>query len=491
MNLKITIMAILLPGIGFCQQAGRFTLSGELGNMKLPVAGVYLKSMEDNNKTYQAVVRNGRYFIQGTLDGPTEMNILPIYDKQVDRTKLDNEVLFIYLEPGNTKIKHTGSFRNMTLTGSPAEAAHEKLGALIKEKEAAYASGQEIKEVYGDYVKAHPESPIAVYALKRYAEKDHEDKEMSAVSPRDMPFSMESIYLAYSGRTDAARVLPLFHLLPAPLQQSTAGRNFARDIEWGRLDIAAKPYMTRLDSLVKLYAVAHKDSNAQRKDSNIRRMAELEGQMKETALPIREEIYAGYLKNNPRSPVAIGVLEWYSGPNFSDPARSAELFNALDSPVRQSPEGKKFGQRLELALRTAIGQPAPLFTQTDTAGNPVSLQSFRGKYVFLDFWASWCMPCRAENPNVVAAYDRYKDRNFTVLSVSLDKDKQKWLDAIYKDQLNWTQVSDLKYWKNEAAVLYQVIGIPNNFLIAPDGTIVAKDLHGNDLQEKLAELIRE
>jgi peroxiredoxin len=90
------------------------------------------------------------------------------------------------------------------------------------------------------------------------------------------------------------------------------------------------------------------------------------------------------------------------------------------------------------------------------------------------------MPCRAENPNVVAAYDRYKDRNFTVLSVSLDKDKQKWLDAIHKDQLNWTQVSDLKYWKNEAAVLYQVIGIPDNFLIAPDGTIVAK----------LAELIR-
>lgn len=136
----------------------------------------------------------------------------------------------------------------------------------------------------------------------------------------------------------------------------------------------------------------------------------------------------------------------------------------------------------------AIGQTAPLFTQNDTGGNPVSLEQFRGNYLLIDFWASWCSPCRQENPNVVLAYQKYHDKGFNILGVSLDKDETRWLDAIDADNLTWTQVSDLKGWQNEASNLYGVSSIPANFLLDPDGVIVAKDLRGEDLQEKLHEI---
>jgi peroxiredoxin len=128
---------------------------------------------------------------------------------------------------------------------------------------------------------------------------------------------------------------------------------------------------------------------------------------------------------------------------------------------------------------------APEFSQPDINGKPVSLASFKGKYVLLDFWASWCKPCRMENPNVVKAYNEFKDKNFTVFGVSLNQEKAAWEQAIKKDGLTWAHASDLQFWNNQAAALYEVQSIPANFLIDPDGNIIAQDLRGEDLTETL------
>src|SRR6185437_1584149 len=164
------------------------------------------------------------------------------------------------------------------------------------------------------------------------------------------------------------------------------------------------------------------------------------------------------------------------------------LYKLLSKDVKNSTLAKYVGEQLELAKINPIGSQIVDFSQADTSGKTVKISSFRGKYVLIDFWASWCRPCRMENPNVVAAYKKYQNKNFTILGVSLDQAKQAWLNAIKMDGLSWTQVSDLKGWGNEVAGLFHVTSIPQNLLIGPDGKIVAKNLRGEALEHKLSEL---
>jgi thiol-disulfide isomerase/thioredoxin len=165
------------------------------------------------------------------------------------------------------------------------------------------------------------------------------------------------------------------------------------------------------------------------------------------------------------------------------------LFDELDESAKQMEQGKKLIQRLEELKRSKIGEQMINFTQIDTAGKPVRFSSFKGKYVLIDFWASWCGPCRAENPNVLKAYNAYKDKGFTVVGISLDDNAVSWKKAIKDDKMPWIELADAKGPKNEVKTYYGIQGIPSNLLVDPSGKIVAKDLRGTALESKLKELM--
>jgi peroxiredoxin len=198
-----------------------------------------------------------------------------------------------------------------------------------------------------------------------------------------------------------------------------------------------------------------------------------------------------YLSENPASPIAMFIFRQFVGYDIN--ADEAEpVFLSLSEKLRSGPAGKEMAEKIEIAKKTGVGRMAMDFTQNDTLGNPVSLSSFKGKYVLIDFWASWCGPCRQENPNVVKAFNNYKEKGFTVLGVSLDQPnaKDKWMKAIHDDNLTWTQVSDLKFWGNAVAVQYGIQAIPQNFLIDPQGKIIGKNLRGEALNKKLETLFQ-
>lgn len=167
-----------------------------------------------------------------------------------------------------------------------------------------------------------------------------------------------------------------------------------------------------------------------------------------------------------------------------------DVVNAFDSTLTETKYVKYLNERISILEKTAIGQAATDFTQNDPEGNPITLSSFKGKYLLVDFWASWCGPCRKENPNVVKLYEKYHEKGFEILGVSFDKEKDAWLKAIEDDSMVWNHVSDLKYWNNAAGKIYGIRSIPHTMLINREGKIIAHKINCEELETKLEELLK-
>lgn len=216
--------------------------------------------------------------------------------------------------------------------------------------------------------------------------------------------------------------------------------------------------------------------------------AEMEKISDEVMIPAQVAWHAKFVLEYPDSYLSGSMELWDIMESYAPDTLLKKMWDGLSVKNKNTPVGKEIGQFVEARLNTAIGKIAPDFSQNDTAGKSLKLSSLRGKYVLMDFWAAWCGPCRAENPNLLKTYEKYKADGFTVLGVSLDRNAAEWKKAIIKDKLPWYHVSDLNFWKNAVALQYAVPHVPFSYLIDPNGKIIAISLRGDMLNDKLKEI---
>jgi S1-C subfamily serine protease len=291
-----------------------------------------------------------------------------------------------------------------------------------------------------------------------------------------------SIYmLTYSGSSQA---LALFLEGGQYKVDANYGEFFTAKVQGGKIQSQYKSFQQQFDPLfIQMDAISRQINDpvySAQKDSLYVTLRSVI-----TEIDQKTDEYVEVEKNSFVSPLLLLFVYNF----FQQPEPLENRYRKLTEPVKKSYYGRMVGKIIEDLRIGAVGSEAVDFQQADTSGTMVSLSSFRGKYVLVDFWASWCGPCRMENPNVVQAYEKFKDRNFTVLGISLDRSKEAWMQAIKDDRLNWTQLSDLKFWSNEVARMYKISSIPQNILIDPNGVIISKNLRGEDLLNKLQELL--
>lgn len=331
-----------------------------------------------------------------------------------------------------------------------------------------------------------------IYLHHRWDDKDYTDS--ARVTNGKFSFNLKSVdpnmywFTTVNDFNNQSR--SVFFADETPIKARLKGDSlYASVIEGGQVQKDYTEYQAMINNLVGIQQKMQADYSkaVQENDVNMQNAIRNEYQNLNAQ-------YLGGLKNfiktHPKSAVSGYILYVDLGNPQIPMTELEEALSYIDKSIENTKFYKLAKKRVDSAYGSRVGYPANDFTQATPDGKQVSLSDFKGKYVLLDFWASWCRPCRAENPNVVMAYNRFKDKGFTVLGVSLDQNKEQWVGAIQTDRLTWTHVSDLKGWGNEAGKLYNVTGIPQNFLIDKDGKIVAKDLRGQALEEKLAEILK-